>query len=144
MIFPYMCPDASLLSQELKRTSIGRDEILSNQYSWRWLHLPCQVTQLACPSSGYLSQLTLPRPLHVTAPPSFLPFSPSFWSYWSLIVAPPSRSFVVAPPLRSQLPASNLVFPASIPPHLINVVNSRAQVPLLLRMVWGMPVAHWE
>lgn len=46
-------PAVSLLSQELKRKSVGK--ILSNQYSWRWLHLPFQVTQLACPSSGCLS-----------------------------------------------------------------------------------------
>lgn len=116
---------------------MGRDEILSNQYPSRWLQNPSHVTQLACPSS--VSPADPDQALHSTPPPSTHLSAPhSAPSHLSLIPAPPSRPCTVAPPLLV------LVFPASIPPHLINMVDSRAQVPLLLRLVWGMPVAHWE
>lgn len=50
-------------------------------------------------------KLTLPSPLHITPPPSSLPFSRhSVPCHLSLILAPPSLSITVLPPL--QFPAA--------------------------------------
>ena len=102
---------------------MGREEILSSQPSWRWLHPP-----LLSHSAGW----SLTDPVQAFTPLAPLPLSPSGWPQPS--VTHTGSSFPVihsSPALQSQQPA-----------HLIDMVDGRAHVTLLLRLVLGTPVAH--